>query len=63
MHFDPQRPLKTACYHSSSRIFLLIGAALILAGVFLLIFCVPLWFYLAVIGAALIVLGLILLRK
>ena len=63
MHIDPRRPLRTACYRSGSRVFILIGLALILAGLFLLILCVPLWFYMALIGFALIVLGLILLRK
>ena len=63
MYSCSQNPLKTACYRSGSRIFFLIGIALILLGLFLLIFCVPLWFYLALLGIALVVLGLILLRK
>ena len=63
MHPHPRKPLQTACYRSGSKVFLLLGIGLILPGLFLLIFCVPLWFYLAILGIALVVLGLLLLRK
>ena len=63
VHSHSQKPLTTACYRSGSRILLFVGIGLILLGLFLLIFCVPLWFYLAILGIALIVLGAVVLRK
>jgi len=55
--------LRNACYHAGNRQLPLFAVALILIGVILLIFCVPLWAYLALIGAALIALGLFLIHK
>ena len=39
------------------------GIVLIVAGVILIILCVPLWAWLSLIGAALMIVGLLLLRK
>ena len=41
----------------------IIGIVLIVAGVILIILCVPLWAWLSLIGAALMIVGLLLLRK
>ena len=57
------RPLRQACYSSGKKWLLPLSAALILAGALLLIFCVPLWAYLALIGLILIALGILLLYR
>ena len=46
-----------------SRLARTAGIILIAAGVLLIILCVPLWAWLALVGAALILLGVLLLRK
>ncbi len=43
-------------------IFQILGIALITAGTLLLIFCIPGWAWLSLIGIALIVVGIILLK-
>lgn len=58
-----QQMVRSACYRSGSRLLFFLGIGLIVIGVLLLIFCVPLWAYLALIGAALIALGLFLIHK
>ena len=58
-----QQMVQSACYRSGSRLFLFLGIGLITLGVLVLIFCVPLWAYLALVGIALIVLGLFLIHK
>ncbi len=55
--------MHSACYRPGSRLLLILGAGLIILGLLLLIFCVPLWAYLALIGLALIVLGVFLIQK
>lgn len=56
--------VRARCYPSGKSVALRIaGIALILAGALLLLFCVPCWAWLAAIGATLIVLGVLLLRK
>ena len=45
------------------KITRIIGIVLIVAGVILIILCVPLWAWLSLIGAALMIVGLLLLRK
>lgn len=55
--------LRSACYRTGSRAALFIGLGLIALGAVLLLFFVPLWAYLALIGAALVALGIFLIVK
>ena len=55
--------IRSACYRSGSRLAILLGLGLIVTGIILLVWCVPLWAYLALIGVALIVLGIFLIHK
>ena len=60
----PCEPVRIAKYPSKGgKIARIIGIVLIAAGVILIILCVPLWACLSLIGAALILVGLLLLRK
>lgn len=60
----PCEPVRIAKYPSKDgKITRIIGIVLIAAGVILIILCVPLWAWLSLIGAALIIAGLLLLRK
>ena len=60
----PCEPVRIAKYPSKGgRITRIIGIVLIVAGVVLIILCVPLWAWLSLIGAALMIVGLLLLRK
>ena len=49
--------IRSACYRSGSRL------GLIVTGIILLVWCVPLWAYLGLLGVALIVLGIFLIHK
>ncbi len=51
------------CYPARSRLMSIIGIVLIALGVLLILICVPYWAWLALVGAALIVLGILMLRK
>ena len=56
--------MRIAKYPSKGgKITRIIGIVLIVAGVILIILCVPLWAWLSLIGAALMIVGLLLLRK
>ena len=58
----PCEPVRIAKYPSKGgKITRIIGIVLIVAGVIIL--CVPLWAWLSLIGAALMIVGLLLLRK
>ena len=60
----PCEPERIAKYPSKGgKITRIIGIVLIVAGVILIILCVPLWAWLSLIGAALMIVGLLLLRK
>ena len=60
----PCEPVRIAKYPSKGgKITRIIGIVLIVAGVILIILCVPLWAWLSLIGAALMIVGLLLLRK
>lgn len=64
MHCGPDKGVYTACYPSkSSKALRVAGIALIVTGMILIILCVPLWAWLALVGAALILVGVLLLRK
>ena len=62
---DQNHPgVHSACYQTGNgKTVLLRAAGLILLGVLLAVFCVPLWVWLTAAGIALIVLGVLLLRK
>ena len=60
----PCVPVRIAKYPpKGGKITRIIGIVLIVAGVILIILCVPLWAWLSLIGAALMIVGLLLLRK
>lgn len=60
----PCEPVRIAkCPSKGGKITRIIGIVLIVAGVILIILCVPLWAWLSLIGAALMIVGLLLLRK
>ena len=60
----PCEQVRIAKYPSKGgKITRIIGIVLIVAGVILIILCVPLWAWLSLIGAALMIVGLLLLRK
>jgi len=58
-----EHSVRPACYQSGSKWAVWLGIALIALGAVLLILSVPFWVYLALIGAVLIVIGIVLLRK
>ena len=56
--------VRVQCYPSGrSALLRAAGFVLIGAGVLVILLCVPCWAWLAVLGAALILLGLLLIRK
>ncbi len=56
--------VRVQCYPSGrSILFRIAGYVLIGAGVLVILLCVPCWAWLALVGAALILLGLLLIRK
>ena len=60
----PCEPVRIAKYPSKGgKITRIIGIVLIVAGGIMIILCVPLWALLSLIGAALMIVGLLLLRK
>lgn len=66
MAYEPEerKTMQTACYPSQGGTARrIIGIALIVLGVVLILFCVPYWAWWALLGAALIVVGLILARS
>ena len=64
MSWRREDEVRVQCYPSSGSLALRIaGYVLIGAGVILVLLCVPCWAWLALVGAALILLGLLLIRK
>ena len=64
MPWQREDEVRVQCYPSGKSILLRIaGYLLIGAGVLLILLCVPSWAWLAIVGAALILLGLMLIRK
>ena len=56
--------VRVQCYPSGrSILFRIAGYVLIGAGVLVILLCVPCWAWLALVGAVLILLGLLLIRK
>ncbi len=64
MPWQREDEVRVQCYPSGKSILLRIaGYLLIGAGALLILLCVPSWAWLAIVGAALILLGLMLIRK
>ncbi len=64
MPWRREEDVRVRCYPSGKSAALRIaGFALIGVGVLLILLCVPGWAWLAVLGAALILAGLLLIRK
>ena len=64
MPWQREDEVRVQCYPSGKSILLRIaGYLLIGAGTLLILLCVPSWAWLAIVGAALILLGLMLIRK
>lgn len=64
MAWRREEEVRVQCYPSGKSLPIKIaGYVLIGAGVILVLLCVPCWAWLALIGAALILLGLLLVRK
>ena len=64
MPWRREERVRVHCYPSGRSVALrAAGAVLIVAGVVLILLCVPGWAWLAAIGAALGLLGLLLIRK
>ncbi len=64
MHCNRDKPVYEKQYPGGMQIILrIIGAALIAAGVLLLIWCIPGWAWVSLIGIVLIVAGVLLILK
>jgi len=64
MSWRQKDEVRVQCYPSGKSILLRIaGYVLIGIGVLMILLCVPSWAWLAFLGAALILLGLMLIRK
>ncbi|MBQ7455623.1 MAG: hypothetical protein IJS53_04200 [Clostridia bacterium] len=64
MRCEQERRVYTASYPSrGSRVARAVGIVLIVSGVLVIVLCVPLWAWLALIGAAMIFVGTLLLQK
>ena len=64
MSWRREDEVRVQCYPSGRSLSLRIaGYVLIGAGVILILLCIPLWAWFALVGAALILLGLLLIRK
>ena len=64
MSWRREDEVRVQCYPSGRSLILrAAGYALIGLGIILILLCVPFWAWLSLIGAALILLGLLLIRK
>ena len=64
MSWRREDPVRAQCYPASKSIFVrAAGGILIAAGAVMILFCVPIWAWLAAIGAALIVIGVMMIQK
>lgn len=64
MPCEKENRVHVSCYPSKGgKAASIIGILLIAVGVLLIILCVPLWAWLAIVGAALILVGLLLVRR
>ena len=64
MPWQKHDDVQTKCYPSAGNTLLrIVGFIFIGLGLLLILFCVPGWAWLAAIGAALVLLGLLLIRK
>lgn len=64
MAWRQEEEVRVQCYPGGGSVLLRVaGYVLIGAGVILILLCVPGWAWLALVGAALILLGVLLIRK
>ncbi|MBQ9196376.1 MAG: hypothetical protein IJ157_03950 [Clostridia bacterium] len=64
MRCEPENRVYKAKYPTKGSVLArLVGILLIAAGVLLIVLCVPMWAWMALIGTALIFLGVLLLQK
>lgn len=64
MSWRRREEVRVACYPAAGSLVLkIIGGVLIAAGLLVILFCVPIWAWLAIAGATLILLGLVLIRR
>jgi len=64
MPWRREERVRVQCYPSGkSAVLKIIGYVLIGGGILLFLFCVPFWAWLAVIGAAMILVGLLLIHE
>ena len=63
MAFGQRGKVRAQCYPANNAAKTIVGIALIALGALLVFLCVPYWAWLAVIGALLIALGILLIKK
>ncbi len=64
MPCEKDKKVRARCYPTpKSKALMIAGIALICVGILLVLICVPCWAWLALIGALLIILGILLVRK
>lgn len=64
MPWRREEQVRVQCYPAGKSLALrIVGWVLVAAGVLVILFCVPVWAWLAIVGAALILLGVLLIRK
>lgn len=64
MSWRRREQVRVQCYPASGSLLLrILGGVLIAAGVLVILFIVPIWAWVAIVGAALILLGLVLIRR
>lgn len=64
MPCEKDKKVSARCYPTpKSKALVIAGIALICVGILLVLICVPCWAWLALIGALLIILGILLVRK
>ena len=64
MPWQREDEVRVQCYPSGKGVLLrAAGYLLVASGLLLILLCVPSWAWLALVGAALILLGLLLIRK
>lgn len=64
MRCEPQNRVYKASYPSKgSMLARIVGIVMIAAGMLMIVICVPLWAWMALIGTALIFIGVLLLQK
>ncbi len=64
MSWRREQSVRVQCYPAAKSVVLrIVGGVLIAAGVLVILICVPIWAWVALIGASLILIGIVLIRK